>query len=232
MRGPCTRSRLTQCPRSPSELESVLRAYVEDLSEEVAKVITPQDELVGGDKGQLEPHGVIGGMVFAMVTRASYYPRLTWFESLDWEKVSCALRGLPPSVAADRKGPLDSPRGFEKIAEAKALDSLHGLLLAQPGDKSRVWGANSFALLPTFGGMFSENVAQQSGLRMPAASFQEKGNHSGLWLAVVDPDAAATAPGVVKQAKDEAGGRASSSARNNAGILGKLFAKWFWQLCD
>ena len=68
---------------SPSELESVLRAYVGDLSEEVVKTITAKDNLVGEDKGQLEPHGVIGGMVFAMVTWASYYSRLRWFESLD-----------------------------------------------------------------------------------------------------------------------------------------------------
>ena len=56
---------------------------------------------------------------------------------------------------------------------------------------------------------------------------QEKGNHSGLWLAVVGPDAAATAPGVVSRAKEEAAGLESSSARANAVSLGKLFEKRF-----
>ena len=49
----------------------------------------------------------------------------------------------------------------------------------------------------------------------------------GLWLAVVDPDAASTPPGVVSRAKEEAAGLDSSGARANAVILGRLFAKWF-----
>ena len=44
---------------------------------------------------------------------------------------------------------------------------------------------------------------------------------------MADPDAAVTAPGTVKQTKDEAEGRESSPVRTNAGILGKLFVKWF-----
>ena len=141
--------------------------------------------------------------------------------------MSRMLCGLIPASSADRKGPLDARRGFDKIVEAKAFDEQYGMLPVQPDDKSRVWGANSFAVSPMFGGQFSEKVAQQRGFRMPAASFQEKGNHSGLWLAAVGHEAAATAPGMVSQAKAEAEGRESTSVRTNAGILGKLFVKRF-----
>ena len=62
---------------------------------------------------------------------------------------------------------------------------------------------------------------------MPASLSQERGTHSGLWLAVVDPDAAATVPGVVSRVKEEASGLDASGVCTNAAILGKLFAKWF-----
>ena len=86
------------------------------------------------------------------------------------------------------------------------------MLPVQPDDESRVWGVNSFAALPMFGRAFSEEAAQQSGFRMPAASFQEKGNHSGLWLAAADPDATVTAPGTVEHVKGEAMGRVVTGA--------------------
>ena len=107
---------------TPSELESVLRAYVEDLAEDVVETIAAQGNLVGEDKGQLVPRGVIGGMVFAIVTRVSYYSRLKWLESLDWEKMSFMLRGLLPAPAPDKRGPLDARRGFDEIVEPKAFD--------------------------------------------------------------------------------------------------------------
>ena len=84
----------------PDELQHVLQAYVQDLSPEVVTVIASKDELVGDSKGHLVPYGVIGGMVFAMVTRASYYSRLRWFQSLDWNKLSSMMRGLLPRVDA------------------------------------------------------------------------------------------------------------------------------------
>ena len=164
---------------TPSELGRVLRAYAEDLAEDVVKTIAAQDNLVGENKGQLEPHGVLGGMVFAMVARASYYSRLKWFESLEWEKMSCMLRGLLPAPAADKKGPLDGRRVFDKIVEPKAFDEQYGLLPAQPDDKSRVRGADPFAALPMFVAEFREEVAQQRGYRMPTASDHQEGTNSG-----------------------------------------------------
>ena len=62
---------------------------------------------------------------------------------------------------------------------------------------------------------------------MPAASRQESGTHSGLWLAVVDPDASVTAPGVASREKGEAAGRVSSEVSKNAAVLGKVFVKRF-----
>ena len=212
---------------SSAELQCIMRAHVEDLPPEVVKVIASRQELVDDAKGQLVPYGVIGGMVFAMVTRASYYARKTWYEALDWSKLSSMLRGLLPQGGPDKKVKTNPRRGFDTIVDAKNFEVQHGLVPVQPDDHSRVWGVNSFAVLPMFGRAFSEEAAQQPGFRMPAASFQEMGNHSGLWLAVVDPDAAVTVPGTAEHVKSEAMGREVSGVKENAGVLGKLFVKWF-----
>ena len=211
----------------PDELQSVLQSYVHDLPQEVVLAIASKKDLVGSSEGQLVPYGVIGGMVFAMVTRASYYSRLTWFQSLDWNKLSSMLRGLLPHVDGDKKSKANPRRGFDTIVDAATFEIQHALLPVQPDDQSRVWGVNSFAVLPTFGRPFSEEAAQQSGFRMPAASFEEKGNHSGVWLAVTDPDATVTVPGTVEHVEGEAKGQAVSSLVKNAAVLGKLFVKWF-----
>ena len=73
--------------------------------------ISERMELVG-ETGQLHSYGVIAGMVFAMVARASGGARLTWFQSLDWSEVSCMLRALPPNVQEGKKFPMDTRRGF------------------------------------------------------------------------------------------------------------------------
>ena len=89
--------------------------------------------------------------------------RLKWAQSLGWWKVSCMLRGLAPNAQEGKKFPTDARRRFEKVAGNEALKRLHGLAPAQPSDKSRAWGVNSFAVSPVFGGMFREDVAQQCG---------------------------------------------------------------------
>ena len=137
------------------------------------------------------------------------------------------LRVVAPNAQDEKKSPIDTRRGLEKIAGHEAFDRLRGPLPVQPGDKSRVLGANSFAALPMFGGVFHEDVARQRGFRIPVSSRQEWGTQSGLWLAVVDPDAAVTAPGVAPHVKEEAAGLEASTVRANAAIFGKLFAKWF-----
>ena len=109
------------------ELESVLRAYVEDIPPDVVETVAARKELVG-ETGQLLPYGVISGMVLAMVTRASYGARLNWFQSLGWRKVSCMFRGSAPGAQEDKKSTMDTRRGFEKIVEPDASDCRHALL--------------------------------------------------------------------------------------------------------
>ena len=94
---PDTVSQTIDLGAPPVELERALRAYVEDIAPPVVLTITGRDELVG-ESGQLKPYGVIAGTVFARVARASYSARLSWFQSLDWWKGSCVLRGLAPNA--------------------------------------------------------------------------------------------------------------------------------------
>ena len=54
----------------PTEFESVLRAYVDDIPASVAPTFAQRDDLIGLS-GRLEPLGVIAGVAFAMVTRGS-----------------------------------------------------------------------------------------------------------------------------------------------------------------
>ena len=210
----------------PAELERVLHAYVEDIPTHVVGTITSREELVG-EEGQRHPYGVIAGMVYAMVTRASYGSRLERFQSLDWSRVSCMLRGLLPSVQKDKKGPMGSRRGFQKIVRPEAFEEQYARLPVQPDDKSREWGVNSFAALPMFGGAFREDVAQLCGFRMPVSPKRQKRTFSGLWLTVVDRDATVAAPGFAPHVEEEAVGVEASTAHSNAVILGNLFAKWF-----
>ena len=105
------------------------------------------------------------------------------------------------------------------------MERLRGVIPFQPDDRSHVWGVNSFAALPMFGGMFCEDVAQQRGYRMPVAYRQETGARSGLCVAAVDPDATVTAPAVASYEREEAAGGASSEASKNADVLGKVFVK-------
>ena len=136
---------------TPWELESDLRAYAGDIPPPVAPTIAQRDELVG-EKGQLGSRGVIAGMVFAIVRRASYGARLKWFQSLSWWEVSCRLRGLAPDAQEDKKFPMGTYRGFEKVAEHEVCERLRGLLPIQPGDKSRACGVTSSAAFPVFVG--------------------------------------------------------------------------------
>ena len=210
---------------SPAELGRVLHAYVEDIPTHVVETITSRKELVGED-GQVHPYDVIAGRVFPMVTRASYGSRLEWFQSSDWSKVSCILRGFLPSVREDKEGPMDTRRGFEEIAQREAFEVRFAHLPVQPDDKFRVWGGDSFALLLTFGSVFREDVAQQCGFGTPVSSGREKRTRPGLWLTVVDPDATATASGFASHVEGGAAGVEASTAHSNAAVLGKSFAKW------
>ena len=54
----------------------------------------------------------------------------------------------PPAV----KYAGETAPGFEKVANPAALDDQFGNAPVQPGNKSCVWGDNSFVRLPAFGG--------------------------------------------------------------------------------
>ena len=135
-----TASQAIEAGVSLAEPERVLRAYVEAIPLHVDGTIPERVELLGENR-QLHPYVVIAGMGSAMVTRASYGARLNWFQILDWSKVSCMLGGLLPNVQDDKKFPMDTRRGFGKIAQHEAFDALHAHLPPQPDDKSRVWGS-------------------------------------------------------------------------------------------
>ena len=143
------------------ELGELRRAYADGISPSVVKVIAGRDELVGRE-GTLDPLGVVGGMVFATVTRASYGARFRWFQALDWWRVSCMPRGLFPGAQGD-KSALKSRPGFDDVVNRDGFDDQYGHIPAQPDDKSRVWGANSFVVPPMFEGFLQPEVAQQCG---------------------------------------------------------------------
>ena len=73
------------------ELGELPRASVDDIPPSAAAAAIAER-----DEGTLEPLGVIAGMVFAAITRASYGARLKWFQALGWWRVSRILRDMFP----------------------------------------------------------------------------------------------------------------------------------------
>ena len=146
----------------------------------------------------IEPLGVLSGMIFAAMTRASYTARVTCFQSIGWNRLSLLLRGFrprpPPVKVPDDK----SPKSLKSVVNEKASDQQYGLASAQPDDKCRVWGVNSLARLPAFGGKATEAAPQQSGYRAPQFVEEEKCAQSGAFLVMSDYDAPVSSPGLQK----------------------------------
>ena len=89
------------------------------------------------------------------------YSRLTWsaFEVVP-------VLGLTGILAFAARTGAESQGGKVVVEDKDAFGRLRGLTRrsrvgakTQPGDKSRVWGVNSFAALLMFGGAFCEDVA-------------------------------------------------------------------------
>ena len=139
-----------------------------------------------------------------------------------WVRASRILRGLRRTLPKSLS-PGGSVPGSERIARPSALRSQYGHLAVQPVSKSRVWGVNSFAQLPAFGGKVRKEIAQQCGRRAPEASRFEKGTNAGLCLVAPDPDPALTgaSAGVVRQ--PVAAGVLKALVRNTAELLVELF---------
>ena len=108
-----------------------------------------------------------------MLSRASYSARLTWFESLDWARVSRVLLGFLPTPPEDMAAGEAVP-GFEMFACPGAFDLQYCHLPAQPDDKPSAWGVRSFAQSPAFGGKVRKEIAQRRGRRVPEMSPFEK----------------------------------------------------------
>ena len=92
----------------------------------------------------------------------------------------------------------------------------------QSGDKSRVWGVNLFAALPTFKGKFRADVARQCGGRMSTFSDYEKGTNSWALLVAPDPDAPATVPGVAPDGDTGKGESIRPLVQEDAALLGNV----------
>ena len=210
---------------APAELGAAPRLYVAGIPPFAASEIGVRAELAGLT-GSVEPLGVIAGVVFAMVTFASYSARLKWPQRLGSRRASCMLRGMVPRNQGDKSVRKSRP-GFVEIANKRCLDEQYGHTSAQPGDRSCVWGVNSSAVLPPSGLRFRADVAQRRGYRMPTLSDYEKGANLGVLLVVADPDAAATAPGVAPESGVSENAAGCSLVRDNAALLGKVFASRF-----
>ena len=135
---------------APAELSALLRAYVDGIPRSAVPGIGVRPELAG-PSGAHEPVGVIAGMVFAIVTRASCSARLKWPQKLDCWRVSCLLRGMVPRDREDKSVQKSRP-GFVEIANEDCFDEQYDHLPVRPDEKSRAWGVNSFAALPMSGG--------------------------------------------------------------------------------
>ena len=201
---------------SVTGLGDLLRSYVDSVPQSAAAVVIASRSELVGPAGTREPLGVIAGMVFAMVTRASFPVHLKWFQSLDWRRAPRMLRALAPCSQEDKS--LHRPRpGFDDLAQRESFGEQYGRLLVQPDDKSRVWGGNSSAALLMF----------ECGYRMHVAADFGEGANSGLWLAAADPDPTVTVPGVAPPVAEKVVGAGCSEVQTNASPLGKVFLRRF-----
>ena len=132
----------------------------------------------------------------------------------------CGSRPIPPAETS----PGETVPGFEKVVDPEALDVQYGHFPVQPDDKSHVWGVNSPAQLPAFGGKVRSEIAQQCGYRAPEVSMYEEGTNSGLRLLVSDPGAALTGPGSGTAKQSSATDDSVDPVKKNAELLGKLLA--------
>ena len=132
------------------ELGELLRAYINDAPASVVPAIGARQYLVGA-RGGLQPLGVVAGLGFAGVIRASYSARFSWLQCLDWLRVSRMLCGLAPILPA-YKSAGETVAGLENAVSPKEFDGQYGKAPVQPDDMSRLWGVNSAARLPAFGG--------------------------------------------------------------------------------
>ena len=115
---------------SADELGALLRSFLGDSPPSAAPVIGVRPELLD-PSGALERLGVIAGMVFAMVTRASSSARLKWRQRLGWWRFSCLPRGTVPRDQEDKSVRKSRP-GCVEVAEKDCFDEQYGHLPVRP----------------------------------------------------------------------------------------------------
>ena len=101
---------------SADGVDSLLRAHVVEIPDSVFRAIDVRPELLDSASPEaFEPPGVSSGMIFAVVTRASYSARLNWFQRPDWNRASRLLRGFRPAAPSAEVVDEKSPAGLEAV---------------------------------------------------------------------------------------------------------------------
>ena len=81
------------------DLGSASRQFVADLPKSASEAMCSVPAWVAGaGPDVLDPLVVISGMVFAVMAYASWSVRLTWFESVSWERTARLLAGSSPAL--------------------------------------------------------------------------------------------------------------------------------------
>ena len=124
-------------PATAEEMGNLSRAHEVEIPGAVIRSIG-MPALVHGGPGVVEPLGVLPGMIFAAVTRASYAARARWFQPIDWSRMFRLSRGLSPAPPAWKVSDEKSPRGLEAVVKAEVFDTQHRIAPAQPGGQNRV----------------------------------------------------------------------------------------------
>ena len=102
------------------ELRELPRAYVNGIQVSAVRWTRARQDLVSERSGP-QLLGVIAGGVFAVVTRASYSARLSWFQCLDWSRLSRMLCGRVPMPPVGKSAG-GTVAGFEKVVNPEAFD--------------------------------------------------------------------------------------------------------------
>ena len=135
------------------------------------------------------PRGILSGMVFAAVTRASELC------GLEWSRLTGVFRGFSP-VPTQEKEPSEGAQPVRnEVVNEKAFGVVRNKLAYQPDGAPITWGVDSYAELAVRPGPENARVGDHMGRRMPALTGLETCCGSGLWLVDSGRDAVLTAPG-------------------------------------
>ena len=84
-----TAFQLIPLPVSAEEMDSLLRATVAEIPDTAIRAMNARPGLFGhAGPRVIEPLGVLSGVPPAAGTRAPYTARATWFQPIDWNRMS------------------------------------------------------------------------------------------------------------------------------------------------